>query len=191
MSLSRLVAGRAPTRVSADRAIVERAEILIDRPPEEVFDFLADARNEPSWIPEAPRVELLSAPPIGRGARFRGHYRWVGASLVELAEFARPRRVTFRAAARLARFDDAVTLTPVPGGTRLRATMTFRPRGPLWVLAPLIRPILAAIFRRNWVRLKLRLEHPAALAAGAGRGARGLSRWLARAEPREDAGRGG
>ena len=46
-------------------------EIVIDRPVEEVFDFVADERNEPRFNPQMRRAEKISDGPIGRGTRFR------------------------------------------------------------------------------------------------------------------------
>lgn len=45
-------------------------EIIINRPVGEVFDFVADERNEPRYNPQMLRAELVTAGPIGRGARF-------------------------------------------------------------------------------------------------------------------------
>jgi uncharacterized protein YndB with AHSA1/START domain len=42
----------------------------IARPPEEVFDLLADLRNDPRWNSRVSRAELVSAEPIGQGSRF-------------------------------------------------------------------------------------------------------------------------
>jgi hypothetical protein len=42
-------------------------EILIGRPVEDVFDFVADSRNEPSFNRAMTGVELLTPLPIGRG----------------------------------------------------------------------------------------------------------------------------
>lgn len=42
-------------------------EIVIGRPVGEVFDFVADSRNEPSFNPAMTSVELLTPLPIGRG----------------------------------------------------------------------------------------------------------------------------
>lgn len=47
-------------------------EIVINRPVDEVFDFVADGHNEPQYNPHILRVEQTSAGPIGRGTRFRG-----------------------------------------------------------------------------------------------------------------------
>ena len=46
-------------------------EMVINRPVDEVFDFVADERNEPRYNPTHRRVEKLSPGPIGRGTRFR------------------------------------------------------------------------------------------------------------------------
>jgi hypothetical protein len=62
-------------------------EILIGRPAEEVFDFVADSRNEPSFNPAMTGVELLTPLPIGRGTRFRGRMgKAATPMLVELTE---------------------------------------------------------------------------------------------------------
>jgi len=43
-------------------------EIIIDRPVEEVFDFVADERNEPRYNPRMLSAELLSGNPSVRVA---------------------------------------------------------------------------------------------------------------------------
>jgi hypothetical protein len=45
-------------------------EVTIDAPVEEVFDLVADERNEPRYNPRIVRAEKLSEGPVGRGARF-------------------------------------------------------------------------------------------------------------------------
>ena len=46
-------------------------EIVIDRPVEEVFDFVADERNEPRYNPQMLRAEQISSGPIGLGTEPR------------------------------------------------------------------------------------------------------------------------
>ena len=46
-------------------------EIMINRPVEEVFDFVADERNEPRYNPRMLSAEKLSPGPVGLGSRFR------------------------------------------------------------------------------------------------------------------------
>ena len=45
-------------------------EIIINRPVEEVFDFVADERNEPHYNPRMVRAEKISEGQIGSGTRF-------------------------------------------------------------------------------------------------------------------------
>ena len=42
----------------------------IARPPEAVFDTLADVRNDAQWNSRVSRAELRSPEPIGLGSRF-------------------------------------------------------------------------------------------------------------------------
>ena len=44
-------------------------EIVIRRPVEEVFDFVADERNEPSFNERMFRAELMTPEPIAAGSR--------------------------------------------------------------------------------------------------------------------------
>jgi uncharacterized membrane protein len=52
-------------------------EIVIERPIEDVFDFVADERNEPRYNPQMISVEQLSDGPIGLGTQFRAEVRKV------------------------------------------------------------------------------------------------------------------
>jgi hypothetical protein len=46
-------------------------EILIGRPVEEVFDFVADQSNEPQYNPQMVRAEKITPGPVGTGTKFR------------------------------------------------------------------------------------------------------------------------
>ena len=46
-------------------------EIVIDRPAEEVFDFVADERNEPRYNPKMRRAEQISMDPSASGRASR------------------------------------------------------------------------------------------------------------------------
>jgi hypothetical protein len=50
-------------------------ELVINRPIHEVFDFVADERNEPRYNPRICRAEKLTPGPIGRGTRFQAEAR--------------------------------------------------------------------------------------------------------------------
>lgn len=50
-------------------------EIILYRPVEEVFAFVADERNEPRYNPRMVSAELTSGEPIGPGSRFRAELK--------------------------------------------------------------------------------------------------------------------
>ena len=58
-------------------------EIIINRPVEEVFDFVADERNEPRHNPQMIRAEQISDGPIGLGTRFRAEVISMEARLLQ------------------------------------------------------------------------------------------------------------
>jgi len=51
-----------------------RGAVRIEQPPEVVFDYLADMRNEPKWLPGAAAVEQTTPGAVGLGTIFAGRY---------------------------------------------------------------------------------------------------------------------
>jgi carbon monoxide dehydrogenase subunit G len=136
-------------------------EIMINRPVEEVFDFVADERNEPRYNPRMLSSELLTPEPVGLGSRFRAEMRTRPRPVVMTVEFTgydRPRRLA--STPRLATMDIGGTLTfdPVPGGTRMRWSWDVAPRGLLKLLTPVVARIGARQERAIWTGLKRVLE---------------------------------
>jgi uncharacterized protein YndB with AHSA1/START domain len=136
-------------------------EIVINRPVEEVFDFVADERNEPRYNPRMLRVEKLSPGPVGLGSRFRAEMRTRPRPMEMTTEFTgyeRPRRLA--STTRMSRMDIRGTLSfdPVPGGTRMRWSWELEPHGLLKLMTPLATPIGARGERAIWTSLKRFLE---------------------------------
>jgi hypothetical protein len=46
-------------------------EIVIGRPVDVVFDYVADQSNEPRYNPRMVRAEKITPGPVGKGTRFR------------------------------------------------------------------------------------------------------------------------
>jgi uncharacterized membrane protein len=146
-------------------------EVVIGRPVEAVFDFVADERNEPRYNPRIVRVEQISAGPIGVGTRFRVEARTGGRTAgmtMEVTGHERPRRLASSIRSSIMEVDGTLTFDPASGGTRLRWAWDFRLRG----LAKPMTP-LAAVFgrrqeKRNWSDLKRFLEAPVASGSSAG-----------------------
>jgi carbon monoxide dehydrogenase subunit G len=133
--------------------IEARAQTSIEAPIEAVFDALADATNEPAWLPGAQKVEKETPGLVGLGTRFRGTYARAGTVALEIVDFERPNRVTFRARSRIVNFDDEVRLTSNGSGTRLEARMLAQPRGPMRLFGPLMARTMRTQFEQNWPHL--------------------------------------
>ena len=138
-------------------------EIIIERPVEEVFDFVADERHEPLYNPRMVRAEKLSAGPIGVGTRFhaemRGRRRPV-AMTIDITGYERPRRLASTTRLPTMEIRGLLTFEPVPEGTRMRWRWTLEPRGLLKALGPLIVRIGRRQEQAVWSSLKRLLEAP-------------------------------
>jgi Polyketide cyclase / dehydrase and lipid transport len=135
--------------------------ILIERPAEEVFDFVADQRNEPIYNPRMVQSEKITDGPIGVGTRFRATARSgrrAAEMLIEVTDFQRPIRLGSRTTMSDVDVDGGLTFEPVAGGTRMNWSWEVTPRGPLRLLGPLV----ARLGRRQelmiWTGLKAQLE---------------------------------
>ena len=92
-------------------------EIVIRRPVDELFDFVADERNEPRYNPRMRDVELVTDEPVGKGSTFCARLKTGGRTMpttMELTEFDRPRRLA--SSTHSSMMDTVGTLTFEPGG---------------------------------------------------------------------------
>lgn len=136
-------------------------EIVIGRPIDEVFDFVADERNEPKYNPGMLSAEKLSTGPIGEGTRFRATIKSKGKPLEMLLEttaYERPSRLGNRTSMSSAEISGSMTFEPDAGGTRMRWSWEVKPKG----VYRLLTPIIALVGRRSevaiWTGLKDYLE---------------------------------
>jgi uncharacterized protein YndB with AHSA1/START domain len=126
---------------------IER-EIVINRPVEEVFDFLADGRNEPQYNPHMLRAEQTSTGTNGPGAQFRTEVTNNGRSMemiYEITAYERPRRLAGHTIKGSIAVQSTETFDSVPGGTHFRWVMELELHG----LLKLISPLVARMMGRN------------------------------------------
>ena len=136
-------------------------EIVIHRSVEEVFDVVADERNEPRYNPRMVHAELISEGPIGLGARFRAELETMGRVMpmvVEFSGFERPWRLASVTRSSIMETEGALTFESVPGGTRMRWSWDVRPRGVFKLMGPVVGLIGGRQERRIWGNLKRLLE---------------------------------
>lgn len=136
-------------------------EITIDRSIEDVFDFVADGRNEPGYNPNMLRVEQITAGPIGMGTRFRAVSLSMGRSVDmvnEIVAYDRPRHFEMLTTMRAMTIRGRLDFESGDNGTRMRWSWQITPHGLYRLMGPLIGLIGNRQERRIWTGLKRLLE---------------------------------
>jgi carbon monoxide dehydrogenase subunit G len=136
-------------------------EVTINAPVDEVFDMVADERNEPRYNPRIVRAEKVSEGPVGAGARFIAEPKSMGSKgkmTLTTLEYDRPHRLHNVVRSSYMQVDGTLTFEEVEGGTRLRWDWDMGMVGPMRMLSPVLALIGPAWERRNWVGLKEYME---------------------------------
>ena len=97
---------------------------------ETVFDWIADYRNVPKVLEGVTRWEPLSRETAGPGARFAVEMRTLGVSLsnvLELVEWDRPRRLTWRSLSGLVKQNGAWSIVKRRGAVDVTLTIEYKP----------------------------------------------------------------
>jgi hypothetical protein len=135
--------------------------IYIDRPPEVVFDFVADERNEVRYNPKMTTVSLVTDPPIGSGTRFAAtltsRSRLITMT-IEFTEFERPRRLASVSTAGAIETVGALTFEPHDAGTWMSWAWEIRLPGAMKLASPLVARMDRRQERAIWTGLKACLE---------------------------------
>lgn len=135
--------------------------IVIDRTVEDVFEFVADERNEPRFNPQMTSVEKISDSEIGLGTQFRAEVISGGkpaSMVIEYVEFDRPRRISSRTTMRGMVILGTLTFEQVGDATRMRWAWDMQPAGAMRLLKPLIILMGRRQEREIWTSLKRCLE---------------------------------
>jgi carbon monoxide dehydrogenase subunit G len=135
--------------------------VQISRPPDEVFAFVADARNRPLWDESVDGEELTSPEPIGVGSAVRTRLRSMGREYVlewEIVDHDPPRRQTIESTSGPFPTTLAYRLSAQDGGTLVVFSVTGRPTGLLRLLQPLLVRDTRRNLDRGFPRLKRYLE---------------------------------
>ena len=136
-------------------------EIVINRAVEDVFDYVADERNEPTYNAQMRLAEKISDGPIGVGTQYRAEVVSGGrpvSMVIECTVYERPRRLASKTT--MSPMDVAYTLTfePVPEGTRMRWSGEIEPHGMLKLMGPMVAWMGRRQELRIWTGLKALLE---------------------------------
>lgn len=136
-------------------------EIVIGRPIDAVFDYVADQSNEPQYNPQMVRAEKITPGPVGRGTRFRSAVASKGRTaemLIECTAYDRPKLLATTTTMAQADISYTLTFEPAPAGTRMRWSGQVQPKGAFRLLGPVITRVGIRQEERIWASLKKHLE---------------------------------
>lgn len=139
-------------------------EIMVNRPVEEVFDFVTDARNEPRYNPAILSAEKITSGSIVSGTHFILRSKAIGkrtAVEYEITSYERPRRMRSRTIRGLPFMDVQSTesFEPVGGSTRMRWEWEVKGRGVLGrLMVPVLARMLGQRMQRAFTNIKRVLE---------------------------------
>jgi Polyketide cyclase / dehydrase and lipid transport len=136
-------------------------EIVIGRPVDVVFDYVADQSNEPQYNPQMVRAEKITAGPVGKGTQFRSAVASRGRTaemLIECTGYDRPALLASTTTMQQAEISYTLTFEPDAAGTRMRWSGQVRPKGAFRLLGPVITWMGIRQERRIWTALKGHLE---------------------------------
>jgi hypothetical protein len=133
-------------------------EVTIAAPVEEVFDLVADERNEPRYNPRIEHVRKLGGGPVGAGARFVAEPATMGkrgAMTLTIQEYERPRRLRNVVASSYMTVEGTLRFDAMDESTtRLSWDWDMRLAGAWRILTPVLAAVGPSWERRNWVGLK-------------------------------------
>ena len=135
--------------------------VVIHRPLEEVFAFVSDARNRPSWDGSVDSEELTSPEPIGVGSTVRTRMRSMGRDYAldwEIVEHDPPARQRIESTSGPFPTSLVYDLSGDGDSTSVRFSVTGRPGGALRLMQPLIARTTQRNLDRGFARLKEILE---------------------------------
>lgn len=123
------------------------ATLETPKPPEEVFEYMADFTHTAEWDPGVTHAEQTSEGAAGENCEFRVEYSMLGSRRefrYRITEFNRPHNVVLHCETVSMSLTDRITVTPDGSGSRVTYDARIALKGAL----KLFDPILGLGFRR-------------------------------------------
>jgi uncharacterized protein YndB with AHSA1/START domain len=131
------------------------------RPPDEVFDFLADPRHEPAYNPLVLSARKETPGPIGTGTRFTQRVKSFGRAgevSILLVDCERPHHLTWAIGSAGMNVRGAEEIRQEGEQSTVQWSWDFRPRGGLRFFGPLVGWAGRRLERKVWADMKEHLE---------------------------------
>jgi uncharacterized membrane protein len=138
-------------------------EAEIDRPRDEVAEYVSDPSNATEWYRNIRSAEWETAPPLAEGSRIGFRARFLGRDLAytyEIRELVPGKRLVMRTADGPFAMETTYTFDDAPGGgTRVGLRNRGEPSGFAKVMSSLMAKAIRRENTRDLAHLKELLEH--------------------------------
>jgi carbon monoxide dehydrogenase subunit G len=139
-----------------------RAEhtVVVERPPDEVFEFLTDLSNVAAWQSGAVEVRQPEEP-LRVGTRYVQVLKFLGKRIktsLEVVEFEPGRRFSLKTVSGPIPFEVRHALEPAGAGTKLHVTLEGEPGGFFRLAEPLVERNAQRQIEGDFARLKEMVE---------------------------------
>ena len=137
------------------------ASVVINRPVDEVFAYMADVRNWPQWNSGMLEGEQTSAGPVGVGTTFRGVNQFLGRRMEwtsEVTEYEPNRKMGQKITSGPMLIEQSLTFEPVEGGTRFTLVGEGETGGFFKLAEPIVNRTMQRQMEGNLANLKDILE---------------------------------
>ncbi len=135
--------------------------IVIDRPLDEVFDYLTAPWKMPEWQADVLEATTVGDQPIGPDTKVRVRRRFMGQTValtLETTEFKPKERFSFASESGPITLNGSVAVTPHDRGTSVLFTVSGEGSGLLMLAGPFIEQIVRQETVDNAANLKKILE---------------------------------
>ena len=124
-------------------------DVDINRPVEEVFDFVSNSENLPRWRATALAVKKASAGPLTLGGIFRGRFTFLGRQFdgnLEVTAHQANHVYATKMTAGPFPLETRYTFEAIEGGTRIHFVMEGEPGG----FFKMAEPVVVNVARRSY-----------------------------------------
>jgi carbon monoxide dehydrogenase subunit G len=134
---------------------------LVDRPMQDVFNFLSNPLNLPKWQSMIAKIEQVTPGAVGVGSKYKVAAEMLGRKidgLMEITTFEPPARFGFTNQAGPMQVTVTVTLKPVGTGAKISLNAQGNPGGVFKIAEGVLAGQVKSQMEANLARLKSVLE---------------------------------
>ena len=135
--------------------------IVINRPVEDVWEFVATPENATLWASGLAESKQLTAGPMGKGTQFRNVRRFLGREIettIEITEWEPPKRMSAKATSGPIPFTGTRTFGAADGGTRVTEVVDAQIGGFFKLAEPIVARMIKRQIEADYANLRDLLE---------------------------------